>query len=176
MVHSLVPPAPSRKPPQVQRHSSNHDIIIIIVVLGMESSQPISITDQNSRRKKKRRRAGDSFTGKFCGNLSSWTFKKHLFFSLMCLLSCLHYYIYIIWVVHYQIFQNVWLHFLTTLSDWKMCRVSSKVCVSVVDLYRLTDELLGQGAYAKVQGCVSLQNDTEYAVKVRWRGFFFIIF
>ncbi|XP_005156012.2 MAP kinase-interacting serine/threonine-protein kinase 1 isoform X1 [Danio rerio] len=67
---------------------------------GMESSQPISITDPNSRRKKKRRRAGDSFTGKFC------------------------------------------------------------------DLYRLTDELLGQGAYAKVQGCVSLQNGTEYAVKI----------
>nr|XP_005156012.1 MAP kinase-interacting serine/threonine-protein kinase 1 isoform X2 [Danio rerio] len=67
---------------------------------GMESSQPISITDPSSRRKKKRRRAGDSFTGKFC------------------------------------------------------------------DLYRLTDELLGQGAYAKVQGCVSLQNGTEYAVKI----------
>ncbi|KAA0707864.1 MAP kinase-interacting serine/threonine-protein kinase 1 [Triplophysa tibetana] len=34
------------------------------------------------------------------------------------------------------------------------------------DLYRLTDELLGQGAYAKVQGCVSLQNGNEYAVKI----------
>uniref|UniRef100_A0A671NIR0 MAP kinase-interacting serine/threonine-protein kinase 1-like n=1 Tax=Sinocyclocheilus anshuiensis TaxID=1608454 RepID=A0A671NIR0_9TELE len=33
------------------------------------------------------------------------------------------------------------------------------------DLYKLTDELLGQGAYAKVQGCVSLQNGNEYAVK-----------
>lgn len=42
--------------------------------------------------------------------------------------------------------------------------------VCVVDLYRLTDELLGQGAYAKVQGCVCLQNGNEYAVKVR--GFF----
>ncbi|KAK2869002.1 hypothetical protein Q7C36_000873 [Tachysurus vachellii] len=34
------------------------------------------------------------------------------------------------------------------------------------DLYRLTDEVLGQGAYAKVQGCVSLQNGKEYAVKI----------
>ncbi|TSM94693.1 MAP kinase-interacting serine/threonine-protein kinase 1 [Bagarius yarrelli] len=33
-------------------------------------------------------------------------------------------------------------------------------------LYRLTDEMLGQGAYAKVQGCVSLQNGREYAVKI----------
>uniref|UniRef100_A0A8C1JKH8 non-specific serine/threonine protein kinase n=2 Tax=Cyprinus carpio TaxID=7962 RepID=A0A8C1JKH8_CYPCA len=68
---------------------------------GMESSQPITITDPDTRRKKKRRtRAADSFTGKFS------------------------------------------------------------------DLYKLTDELLGQGAYAKVQGCVSLQNGNEYAVKI----------
>lgn len=26
--------------------------------------------------------------------------------------------------------------------------------------------MLGQGAYAKVQGCISLQNGNEYAVKV----------
>ncbi|OCT84968.1 hypothetical protein XELAEV_18023129mg [Xenopus laevis] len=34
------------------------------------------------------------------------------------------------------------------------------------DQYRLTDELLGEGAYAKVQGCVSLQNGKDYAVKI----------
>ncbi|MEE6495410.1 hypothetical protein FKM82_002039 [Ascaphus truei] len=34
------------------------------------------------------------------------------------------------------------------------------------DLYKLTDELLGAGAYAKVQGCVSLQNGKDYAVKI----------
>ncbi|XP_063795583.1 MAP kinase-interacting serine/threonine-protein kinase 1 isoform X2 [Pseudophryne corroboree] len=34
------------------------------------------------------------------------------------------------------------------------------------DLYRLTDELLGEGAYAKVQGCVSLHNGKDYAVKI----------
>ncbi|KAB0399857.1 hypothetical protein E2I00_002230 [Balaenoptera physalus] len=34
------------------------------------------------------------------------------------------------------------------------------------DTYKLTSELLGEGAYAKVQGAVSLQNGKEYAVKV----------
>ncbi|KAM9831389.1 MAP kinase-interacting serine/threonine-protein kinase 1 [Neosynchiropus ocellatus] len=34
------------------------------------------------------------------------------------------------------------------------------------DLYKLTGEVLGQGAYAKVQGCVSLQNGKEFAVKM----------
>lgn len=33
-------------------------------------------------------------------------------------------------------------------------------------MYKLTSELLGEGAYAKVQGAVSLQNGKEYAVKV----------
>ncbi|XP_063057498.1 MAP kinase-interacting serine/threonine-protein kinase 1 isoform X1 [Engraulis encrasicolus] len=37
---------------------------------------------------------------------------------------------------------------------------------SFTDLYKLTDELLGQGAYAKVQGCISLRNGNEYAVKI----------
>ncbi|XP_036995594.2 MAP kinase-interacting serine/threonine-protein kinase 1 isoform X1 [Artibeus jamaicensis] len=34
------------------------------------------------------------------------------------------------------------------------------------DTYRLTSELLGEGAYAKVQGAVNLQNGKEYAVKI----------
>ncbi|XP_067423989.1 MAP kinase-interacting serine/threonine-protein kinase 1 isoform X3 [Emydura macquarii macquarii] len=34
------------------------------------------------------------------------------------------------------------------------------------DLYKLTTELLGEGAYAKVQGAVSVQNGQEYAVKI----------
>ncbi|KAL2089945.1 hypothetical protein ACEWY4_014633 [Coilia grayii] len=34
------------------------------------------------------------------------------------------------------------------------------------DLYKLTEEMLGQGAYAKVQGCISLKNGNEYAVKI----------
>lgn len=39
-------------------------------------------------------------------------------------------------------------------------------CVFSPDLYKLTEEVLGQGAYAKVQGCINLQNGQEYAVKV----------
>lgn len=38
--------------------------------------------------------------------------------------------------------------------------------LSLADLYKLTSELLGEGAYAKVQGAVSLQTGKEYAVKV----------
>lgn len=38
--------------------------------------------------------------------------------------------------------------------------------VSSLDVYQLTSELLGEGAYAKVQGAVSLQSGKEYAVKV----------
>ncbi|XP_072129674.1 MAP kinase-interacting serine/threonine-protein kinase 1-like isoform X3 [Mobula birostris] len=34
------------------------------------------------------------------------------------------------------------------------------------DLYRLSDELLGEGTYAKVQGCVNLHTGRECAVKV----------
>ncbi|XP_005398726.1 PREDICTED: MAP kinase-interacting serine/threonine-protein kinase 1 isoform X3 [Chinchilla lanigera] len=34
------------------------------------------------------------------------------------------------------------------------------------DMYKLTSELLGEGAYAKVQGAVSLQTGREYAVKI----------
>ncbi|KAM4641504.1 MAP kinase-interacting serine/threonine-protein kinase 1 isoform 1-T1 [Discoglossus pictus] len=34
------------------------------------------------------------------------------------------------------------------------------------DLYKLTDEILGEGAYARVQSCVRLQNGKDYAVKI----------
>lgn len=34
------------------------------------------------------------------------------------------------------------------------------------DLYRLTGEVLGRGAYASVQTCVNLLTDLEYAVKI----------
>lgn len=46
---------------------------------------------------------------------------------------------------------------------WLIC----PVCwISLADLYKLTAERLGEGAYAKVQGAVSLQTGKEYAVKV----------
>lgn len=136
----------------------------------MESSQPITITDPVARRKKKRRtRAADSFTGKFSGTKPSWTLQKLLLILIM------HTFLF------YGLSSVCSLYNLyRASSDLSKCVIATfpdgvrwvkSVCF--VDLYKLTDELLGQGAYAKVQGCVSLQNGNEYAVKVRW--FFFLM-
>lgn len=43
---------------------------------------------------------------------------------------------------------------------------SSIVSSCFQELYRLTGEILGEGAYASVQTCVSLYTDLEYAVKI----------
>ncbi|MEQ2292656.1 MAP kinase-interacting serine/threonine-protein kinase 1, partial [Ameca splendens] len=48
----------------------------------------------------------------------------------------------------------------------KRTRATDSFTGTFNDLYKLTDEVLGQGAYAKVQGCVSLQNGQEFAVKL----------
>ncbi|XP_017262368.1 MAP kinase-interacting serine/threonine-protein kinase 1 [Kryptolebias marmoratus] len=48
----------------------------------------------------------------------------------------------------------------------KRTRATDSFTGSFDDLYKLTDEVLGQGAYATVQGCVSLQNGQEFAVKI----------
>ncbi|CAJ0966736.1 unnamed protein product [Ranitomeya imitator] len=48
----------------------------------------------------------------------------------------------------------------------KRVRVASTFSGTFPDLYRLTDDVLGEGAYAKVQGCVSLQSGKDYAVKI----------
>ncbi|KAM9280182.1 LOW QUALITY PROTEIN: MAP kinase-interacting serine/threonine-protein kinase 1 [Cariama cristata] len=48
----------------------------------------------------------------------------------------------------------------------KRTRATDHVPGKFEDLYKLTAELLGEGAYAKVQGAVSLQNGKEYAVKI----------
>lgn len=37
----------------------------------------------------------------------------------------------------------------------------------ISDVYKLQDEVLGEGAYAKVQTCISQITQKEYAVKVR---------
>lgn len=42
----------------------------------------------------------------------------------------------------------------------------SHVFCFVSDLYKLTGEVLGQGAYASVQTCINIYTDIEYAVKV----------
>ena len=36
----------------------------------------------------------------------------------------------------------------------------------VQEIYRLTGEVLGQGAYASVQTCVNIYSEVEYAVKI----------
>ncbi|XP_066993638.1 MAP kinase-interacting serine/threonine-protein kinase 1 [Anabrus simplex] len=43
---------------------------------------------------------------------------------------------------------------------------SSLVSSCFQDLYRLTGEVLGEGAYASVQTCISIWTDLEYAVKI----------
>ncbi|XP_026202053.1 MAP kinase-interacting serine/threonine-protein kinase 1 isoform X2 [Anabas testudineus] len=48
----------------------------------------------------------------------------------------------------------------------KRTRATDSFTGTFDDLYKLTDEVLGQGAYAKVQGCISLQNGKEFAVKI----------
>ncbi|KAM8875339.1 MAP kinase-interacting serine/threonine-protein kinase 1 isoform 2-T2 [Spinachia spinachia] len=48
----------------------------------------------------------------------------------------------------------------------KRTRATGSFTGTFNDLYQLTDEVLGQGAHAKVQGCISLQNGQEYAVKI----------
>lgn len=39
-------------------------------------------------------------------------------------------------------------------------------CIFFSDLYKLTGEILGEGAYASVQTCVNMYTDQEYAVKI----------
>lgn len=48
----------------------------------------------------------------------------------------------------------------------KRTRATDHIPGKFEDLYKLTAELLGEGAYAKVQGAVSLQTGKEYAVKI----------
>ena len=38
--------------------------------------------------------------------------------------------------------------------------------IFVLDLYKLSGEILGEGAYASVQTCVNMYTDQEYAVKI----------
>jgi hypothetical protein len=49
-----------------------------------------------------------------------------------------------------------------------LCETGSNLNLnfSIPELYRLTGEFLGQGAYASVQTCVNIWTDVEYAVKV----------
>lgn len=48
----------------------------------------------------------------------------------------------------------------------RKARATDSLLGKFEDVYKLTSELLGEGAYAKVQGAVNLQNGKEYAVKI----------
>lgn len=43
---------------------------------------------------------------------------------------------------------------------------SSDGRIFVADLYKMTGEILGEGAYASVQTCVSIYTEQEFAVKI----------
>lgn len=57
---------------------------------------------------------------------------------------------------------------LICLSYWKDGRYFCNIliCIFVAELYKLTGEILGEGAYASVQTCVNIYTDQEYAVKI----------
>ncbi|KAJ8270562.1 hypothetical protein GJAV_G00116450 [Gymnothorax javanicus] len=48
----------------------------------------------------------------------------------------------------------------------KRCRATDSFSGRFEDVYRLQEEVLGEGAYAKVQTCMSLITNKEYAVKI----------
>ncbi|XP_069088837.1 MAP kinase-interacting serine/threonine-protein kinase 1 [Pleurodeles waltl] len=48
----------------------------------------------------------------------------------------------------------------------KKSRAAEDCTGTFAGLYKLTNELLGEGAYAKVQGCISLKSGQDYAVKI----------
>lgn len=52
------------------------------------------------------------------------------------------------------------------------CLSLSSVHCKPSDVYQLQEEVLGEGAHAKVQACVNLITNKEYAVKVRELGDF----
>uniref|UniRef100_A0A8B9F619 Uncharacterized protein n=1 Tax=Amazona collaria TaxID=241587 RepID=A0A8B9F619_9PSIT len=54
----------------------------------------------------------------------------------------------------------------------KRCRATDSFSGRFEDVYQLQEEVLGEGAHARVQSCVNLITNKEYAVKVklrRWR-------
>ncbi|XP_077440545.1 MAP kinase-interacting serine/threonine-protein kinase 2b isoform X2 [Vanacampus margaritifer] len=48
----------------------------------------------------------------------------------------------------------------------KRCRATDSFSGRFEDVYRLQDEVLGEGAYARVQTCINLITNKEYAVKI----------
>uniref|UniRef100_A0A8B9E087 Uncharacterized protein n=1 Tax=Anser cygnoides TaxID=8845 RepID=A0A8B9E087_ANSCY len=48
----------------------------------------------------------------------------------------------------------------------KRCRATDSFSGRFEDVYQLQEEVLGEGAHARVQSCVNLITNKEYAVKV----------
>ncbi len=48
------------------------------------------------------------------------------------------------------------------------------VFFSFADVYKLQNEILGEGAYAVVQTCINLITNKEYAVKASIRTLFYL--
>ncbi|XP_069834014.1 MAP kinase-interacting serine/threonine-protein kinase 2 isoform X2 [Dendropsophus ebraccatus] len=48
----------------------------------------------------------------------------------------------------------------------KRCRATDSFTGRFEDMYQLQDEVLGEGAYAKVRSCINLITNKEYAVKI----------
>lgn len=52
------------------------------------------------------------------------------------------------------------------------CVIQPNLSLCLLDVYKLQEELLGEGAYARVQTCINLITNKEYAVKVSsWQLF-----
>lgn len=50
----------------------------------------------------------------------------------------------------------------------KRCRATDSFSGRFEDVYQLQEDVLGEGAHARVQTCVNLITNQEYAVKVSW--------
>uniref|UniRef100_A0A8C0B3V3 Uncharacterized protein n=1 Tax=Buteo japonicus TaxID=224669 RepID=A0A8C0B3V3_9AVES len=51
-----------------------------------------------------------------------------------------------------------------------LCPWEGGATSSLPDVYQLQEEVLGEGAHARVQSCVNLITNKEYAVKVSGEG------
>lgn len=73
---------------------------------------------------------------------------------------------YIPFYIPLPVLKIILLHFIYCYITAVIKLVLKYDCVFVSELYKLTGEVLGEGAYASVQTCRSLYTDLEYAVKI----------
>ncbi|KAI1230480.1 hypothetical protein IHE44_0009939 [Lamprotornis superbus] len=108
----------------------------------MPSSQPIDIPDAKKRNKKKKRcRATDSFSGRFEGERGCSGIPG--------------------------VPPGLGQGWALLASPDSAVRLAAQVTSPLPDVYQLQEEVLGEGAHARVQSCVNLITNKEYAVKVK---------